>query len=130
MAWRRSFGGPGCRQHMSEPNSRPSAPPDLSAPLRVVPPDAASPHWQGLADAGNEADFGSAWLGVQCSRIPGAAAGLLLLPPVDSETRSLSATWPAGKLEVGDLARLAQRALAESRLVVAPGQVGRAGHPA
>jgi multidrug efflux pump subunit AcrA (membrane-fusion protein) len=83
-----------------------------------------------LANAGNEADFGSAWLALQCSRIRGVAAGLLLLPSVDSEAHSLSLTWPAGKLEVGDLERLARRALAEGRLVVAPGKVGRADHPA
>lgn len=114
---------------MSEPDPRPSASAASAGPLRVVPPDTASP-WQGLADAGNEADFGFAWLALQCSRIPGVAAGLLLLPSVESETRNLSLTWPAGKLEADDLARFARRAFAEGRLVVAPGKVGRADHPA
>src|SRR5262249_28090637 len=116
---------------MFELDSSSSAPSDPGVQLRVVPPDIpASSFWHGLVDAGNEPDFGSAWLALQCSRIPGVAAGLLLLPPVDSEARSLSVTWPTGKLDVGDLARLAGRAFAECRIVTAPGQVGRAGNPA
>ena len=114
---------------MSEPNSRPSA--DPAPQLQVVQPEGiGSLHLRGLADAANEPDFGSAWLALQCSRISSVAAGLLLLPPVDSEARSLSVTWPTGKRDVGDLARLAERAFAECRIVVAPGQVGRVGNPA
>ena len=114
---------------MSEPNSRPSA--DPAPQLQVVQPEGiGSPQLRGLADAANEPDFGSAWLALQCSRISGVAAGLLLLPPVDAEARSLSVTWPTGKRDVGDLARLAERAFAECRVVVAPGQVGRVGNPA
>jgi hypothetical protein len=97
----------------------------------MVPADTSvSTHWQGLLDAGNEAAFGSAWLALQCSRIPGVVAGLLLIPQVDASARRLSATWPAGDLDVGDLSQLAERAHAEHRIVVASGRVGRDTSPA
>jgi hypothetical protein len=97
----------------------------------MVPADtSASTHWHGLLDAGNEAAFGSAWLALQCSRLPGVVAGLLLIPQVDASARRLSATWPAGDLDVGDLSQLAERAHAEHRIVVASGRVGRDASPA
>lgn len=114
---------------MSEPHSRLS--PDPEEQLKVVHPEVlGSPHWRGLVDAGNETDFGFAWLALQCSRIHGLTAGMLLLPPVNSEAASVSVAWPARELDLGDLARLAERAFAERRIVVAPGQIGRAGNPA
>ena len=116
---------------MSEPDRSRSANPDPAVQLRMVPADTSvSTHWQGLLDAGNEAAFGSAWLALQCSRIPGVVAGLLLIPQVDASARRLSATWPAGDLDVGDLSQLAERAHAEHRIVVASGRVGRDTSPA
>src|SRR5215475_5300028 len=116
---------------MSEPDSSRSADADFGLQLRRVPADSAtSRHWRGLLDARDEAAFGSAWLALQCSRIAGVAAGLLLIPPVDAAARRLSVTWPPRDLDVGDLSRLAETAYAERRMVVAPGRVGADASPA
>jgi Barrel-sandwich domain of CusB or HlyD membrane-fusion/GAF domain len=110
---------------MSEPDWSRSADADPALQLRMVPAETStSPHWYGLVDAGNEATFGSAWLALQCSRIAGVAAGLLLIRQVDASARRLSLTWPARDLDVGDLSRLAERAYAERDIVVAAGRVG------
>src|SRR5262249_14339434 len=115
---------------MSEPDSSRSANGDLGLQLRSVPADAAtSPHWRGLLDAGDEAAFGSAWLALQCSRVPGVAGGLLLIRQA-AAARHLTVTWPPRDLDVGDLLRLAETAYAERRMVVAPGRVGAAASPA
>jgi Barrel-sandwich domain of CusB or HlyD membrane-fusion/GAF domain len=116
---------------MSEPDWSRSANADPALQLRMVPAETStSPHWHGLQDAGNEAAFGSAWLALQCSRIAGVAAGLLLIRQADASARRLSVTWPARDLDVGDLSRLAERAYAERRTVVASGRVGPDGSPA
>src|SRR5262249_34006688 len=73
---------------------------------------------------------GAAWLALQCSRIAGVAAGLLIIPQADVSARRLSVRWPEGDLDVGDLTRLAELALADHRMVVAHGRVGRDASPA
>src|SRR5947209_2778829 len=115
---------------MSEPDWSRSANADPALQLRMVPAETSTSHWHGLLDAGNEAAFGSAWLALQCSRIAGVAAGLLLIRQVDASARRLSVTWLARDLDVGDLSRLAERAYAERRIVVAPGRVGPDASPA
>ena len=116
---------------MSEPNSSRLANADLGLHLRSISADTAtSPHWRGLGDARDEAAFGSAWLALQCSRIAGAVAGLLLIPQVDAATRHLTVTWPPRDLGAGDLLRLAETAYAERRMVVAPGRAGPDTSPA
>jgi Barrel-sandwich domain of CusB or HlyD membrane-fusion/GAF domain len=116
---------------MFEPDRSRSANADPALQLRVAPAEpATSPHWHGLLDAGNEAAFGSAWLALQCNRIAGVTAGLLIIPQADANARRLSVTWPARDLDVGDLSRLAERAYAERRAVVAPGRVGLDASPA
>jgi multidrug efflux pump subunit AcrA (membrane-fusion protein) len=116
---------------MSEPDSSRLANGDLGLHLRSVPADtAASPHWRGLRDARDEAAFGSAWLALQCGRITGAAAGLLLIPQIDAAARQLTVTWPPRDLNAGDLSRLAKTAYAERRMVVAPGRAGSETSPA
>ncbi|TFV39498.1 HlyD family efflux transporter periplasmic adaptor subunit [Bradyrhizobium frederickii] len=114
---------------MSEPDLTASGGP--APQLRRVPSDATtSPHWQGLLNAGNEATFVSAWLALQCSRIAGVSAGLLLMRGVDSTAPSLSVTWPPRDVDASDLMRLAETAYKERRLVVAPGRVGPDSRPA
>jgi RND family efflux transporter MFP subunit len=115
---------------MSEPDSSRSAHTDPPVQLRVVPADtSASSQWQRLRDAGNEAAFASAWLALQCGRIVGVAAGQLVVSPADTGARRLSVTWPA-ELDGGDLLPLAERALAERRVIVTSGRVGPDTRPA
>ena len=117
---------------MSEPDWSRSANGDPAPQLRIVPAETStSPHWHGLLDAGNEVAFGSAWLALQCSRIAGVSAGLLLIRHVDASARR----------SVGDVAGArprcraiscdsAETAYAERRMVVAPGRVGPDASPA
>jgi Barrel-sandwich domain of CusB or HlyD membrane-fusion/GAF domain len=116
---------------MSEPDLSRSANGDPAPQLRIVPAETStSSHWHGLRDAEEEAAFGSAWLALQCNRIAGAAAGLLLVRQGDAGARRLSVTWPGRDLGSGDLLRLAETAYAERRMVVAPGRVGPDASPA
>lgn len=114
---------------MSEPASTASGGP--APQLRRVPADTtASPHWHGLLNAGDEATFVSAWLALQCGRIAGVSAGLLLMRRVDPTAPLLSVTWPPRDVDGSDLMRLAETAYVERRLVVAPGRVGTDSKPA
>lgn len=116
---------------MSEPDRARAVNAEPAPQLHVVPAEpSTAPHWRGLLDASNEAAFGSAWLALQCSRIAGVAAGLLLIRPVASDAQCLSLTWPARDIQVGDLSRLAEQALAERRVIVAHGRVGPEASPA
>ena len=91
--------------------------------LRVVAGGAsASPHQTGLADAGNEAVFCSAWLSSQCTRISGIIAGLLMMPPPAKGLSVASTSWPARNPYLEDLLRLAERASSERRAVASPGR--------
>jgi Barrel-sandwich domain of CusB or HlyD membrane-fusion/GAF domain len=115
---------------MSEPDRSRSGNFDPAAQLGIVPTEtSASSPWHGLLDPGNEPAFGSAWLALQCSRVPGAVAGLLLIPQVHASARPLTVTWPEGDL-VDDLRRLAELADAERRVIVAHGRLGRDASPA
>jgi hypothetical protein len=93
--------------------------------LRVVGAGPSEPsHWTGLADAGNEAVFCSAWLSSQCTRISGIIAGLLMMPPPARGLTVTSTSWPRRNPYVEDLLRLAERASSERRTVVSPGRMG------
>jgi hypothetical protein len=91
--------------------------------LRVVAAEPGPPHWSGLADAGNEAVFCSAWLSSQCTRISGIIAGLLMMPPPAKGLTVTSTSWPRRNPYVEDLLRLAERASSERRTVVLPGRM-------
>ena len=115
---------------MSEPDRSRSGNVDPLAQLQVVPAQSsASSYWHGLRDPGNEVEFGTAWLALQCSHVPGAVAGLLLITQVHANARPLTVTWPEGDL-VDDLRRLAELADAERRVIVAHGRLGRDASPA
>ena len=103
----------------SRPRSSEQAP-----QLRVVAGEPGPPHWTGLADAGNEAIFCSAWLSSQCTRISGIIAGLLMMPPPARGLSVASTSWPQRNPYIEDLLRLAERASLERRAVVSPGRMG------
>jgi hypothetical protein len=92
--------------------------------LRVVATESGPPHWTGLADAGNEAVFCSAWLSSQCTRISGIVAGLLMMPPPGKGRTVASTSWPRRNPYTEDLLRLAERASLERRTVISPGDAG------
>ena len=90
--------------------------------LRVLAGERAPrSHWTGLADAGNEAAFCSAWLSSQCNRISGVTGGLLMMPPPAKGLSVASTSWPERNPYVEDLLQLAERASLERRTVVSPG---------
>jgi Barrel-sandwich domain of CusB or HlyD membrane-fusion/GAF domain len=92
--------------------------------LRVVVGEPGPPHWTGLADAGNEAVFCSAWLSSQCTRISGIIAGLLMMPPPAKGLSVAATSWPQRNPYIEDLLRLAERASLERRAIVSPGRMG------
>jgi len=71
-------------------------------------------------DAAGQAEYFAAWLALQCDFLPGAAGGLLVLRTADGGSHA-QAVWPTQR-DPADLARLAERALAEARPVVAWGR--------
>ena len=92
--------------------------------LRVIAAEpSVSPQRTGLADAGNEAVFCSAWLSSQCTRISGVIAGLLMMPPPAKGLSVASTSWPQRNPYLEDLLRLAERASLERRTVVSPGRM-------
>ena len=77
-----------------------------SAPqLQVV---ASGPSATGLADAGNEAEFCSAWLSMQCTRVSGIVGGLLMMPPPAAGVSVTSTSWPARNPYLEYLLRVAE----------------------
>src|SRR5712691_2901745 len=91
--------------------------------LRVVAGEPSGPpHWTGLADAGDEAVFCSAWLSSQCELISGIVAGLLMMPPPAKGRSVASTSWPERNPYLKDLMRLAERAAVERETVASPGR--------
>jgi multidrug resistance efflux pump len=108
---------------MFEPDRSRSRSSEQAPHLRVVAGEPSAPsHWTGLADAGNEAVFCSAWLSSQCARISGVVGGLLMMPPPGKGLRVASTSWPQRNPYLQDLLRLAERASLERRAVVSPGR--------
>jgi multidrug efflux pump subunit AcrA (membrane-fusion protein) len=89
-------------------------------------PAPASGHprlWSGLTDgAEDRAGFCRDWLALQCGMIDGAVAGLLLLREQAGTDYRPIASWPDASRDLGDLARMAERAIAERRSVAAWGR--------
>src|SRR5215831_4934137 len=103
---------------------------DQAPQLRVVAAEPGPPHWSGLADAGNEAVFCSAWLSSQCTRISGIIAGLLMMPPPAKGLSVTSTSWPERNPYLKDLLRLAERAALERHTLVSPARAGSDNGPA
>jgi len=104
---------------MFEPDRSRARSSEQAPQFRVIAGErSAPPHWGGLADAGNEAKFCSAWLSSQCASINGVIAGLLTMPPPGRGVTVTSTSWPERNPYVRDLLQLAERASAEKRTVV------------
>jgi hypothetical protein len=109
---------------MFEPDRSPPRSSEQAPHLRAIPGRASAPsHWYGLVDAGDEAKFCSAWLSMQCTRISGVMAGLLMMPPPAKGLTVVSTTWPERHPYLDDLMRLAERASLERRTVVSQSQI-------
>jgi RND family efflux transporter MFP subunit len=94
--------------------------------LRLAPAEAPKPpHWNDLADPADEAAFCSAWLSLQCARMTGVTAGLLVLRQPEKGTPAIAASWTArGADGLADLSGLAERALMERRTIVSSKKTG------
>src|SRR5436189_158942 len=74
--------------------------------------------WAAFASAGSREAFCRAWLELQCSMIPDAAAALLLLKEAETQSFVPAAVWPEPRRDVSYLSAVAERALSERRGVV------------
>lgn len=76
-------------------------------------------------DTAPQAEYFAAWLALQCESLPGATGGLLLLRTAEGAAHP-QASWPPANSPAprdnADLARLAERALAEARTIAAWGR--------
>lgn len=96
--------------------------------LRVIAANHSNPsQLSGLADARNEAEFCSAWLSLQCNRISGVIAGLLMMPPPGGALSAAVTSWPEQSPYVPDLMRLAERATLERRVAASSNRIGSEG---
>lgn len=106
---------------MFEPDRSRARSSEQAPQFRVITGERSGPpHWSGLADAGDEAKFCSAWLSSECASITGVVAGLLTMPPPAKGMTVTSTSWPAHNPYLADLLRLAERASFEKRTVVSP----------
>jgi multidrug resistance efflux pump len=71
--------------------------------------------WKRLSEASTSEDLATAWLALQCSMIPGASKGIVLVE-ARGGMRLLSA-WPEANDEPADLKSTAELALSERRAV-------------
>jgi RND family efflux transporter MFP subunit len=74
-----------------------------------------SDHWAAFTAAPSDEAFCLSWLALQCGRIPGARAGLLLLRDRAGRSYVPAAVWPDPRHDVTYLTGAAERALAEHR---------------
>jgi multidrug efflux pump subunit AcrA (membrane-fusion protein) len=94
------------------------------------PSEAASPAfareaqlWSGLTGASSDrAASYHAWLALQCGLIAGATAALLVLRQGAGISYRPVAFWPDAERDLGELAHIAQRSIAEQRSVAAWGR--------
>src|SRR5262245_29438390 len=117
------------KTHLESPSSAvPGGPPGPAGP----PP--ASISWNCLANAEDETAFCSAWLSLQCARIEGASAGLLVLRQSNKGPPRRIAAWPStDHSDCTALSAIAERSLLERRPVSSVESLGlanghRAGH--
>jgi hypothetical protein len=77
-------------------------------------------NWAGLEDVHNESAFLGTWLAMQCSRIPGATGGILLLRYSGEASSSQVGSWPGPTIDVSNLGKLAEHSLSSMRPAIAP----------
>lgn len=84
--------------------------------------------WAALASASGAAGFCQAWLDLQCNRLTGATAGLVLLES-GANSFAPAAAWPAGPQDTPHLRSLAERVIAGGQVAIEPDpdQVGHTG---
>ena len=112
-----------------ELDRRQSGDPEPGPRLRVVSAD-NWPRSTHLADAADEEAYCSAWLALQCARIPGVTAGLVAIRRPHEMQLSTSAAWPESNRTTLELARLAERSYLERRTVVSMAPSGPKPDPA
>jgi multidrug resistance efflux pump len=87
-------------------------------PNLVVAAKSSADIWNDLADASDEVAYCAAWLKMQCARVPGTKAGLLMLKREPDGELVVAATWPERLGGPTELVQLGERALAENRTIV------------
>jgi hypothetical protein len=71
--------------------------------------------WQQFGDAAAPAEFARAWLGLQCTVIPGVERGVVVLGEAETGPFAPVAYWPISGAGTPGLSATAERALAERR---------------
>ena len=82
------------------------------------PQDGVSQLWAAFAAASSSEEFCPAWLALQCSLVPDARAGLLLLRDETAQSLVPAAVWPDRHHDVTYLANAAQRVVERRGAVV------------
>jgi multidrug resistance efflux pump len=85
--------------------------------------------WQQFGDATAPAEFARAWLGLQCTLIPGVERGVVVLGEPDTGPFAPVAYWPIAGAGTASLSATAERALAERRGVAQTQDEGHPGTP-
>src|SRR5262249_54388710 len=115
--------------HMSEPDRSRTVSTDQAPRPHGVSVEPAA-NFRKLSDTKDEPGFCSAWLSLQCARIPGATAALILIRQAAAAAPVLAATWPDQNLDRAEITAVAERAYSERRTVVALGRTGPDTSPA
>ena len=108
---------------MSEPDRSQSVSAEHAPlPHGIFAESSAAANFKKLSDTDDEQGFCSAWLSLQCARIPGAVAALILIRQPPSAGPVVTATWPDPNLDLAELTAIAERAYVEGRTTVALGR--------
>jgi Barrel-sandwich domain of CusB or HlyD membrane-fusion/GAF domain len=108
---------------MSEPDRSQSVSADHAPQTHgVFAESSAAANFKKLSDTNDEQGYCSAWLSLQCARIPGAVAALILIRQPPSAGPVVRATWPDPNLDLAELTAIAERAYVEGRTTVALGR--------
>jgi len=90
----------------------------MNKPLDRAPDRVDHSLWQELAQAGDSEHFFLAWLSLQCSRIPGVRAGIVLAETSAEKTFAVAANWPQAEGVTEALLDVARSSLDESEAIV------------
>ena len=98
------------------PVNGPAREKDIPTHERRVVADAEDVLWQKFGNATSAEEFYGTWLALQCRKIDGIAAGVLLLgSPKEGQPYAPVAFWPDRQFDSKHLADVAERALTERR---------------
>ena len=76
--------------------------------------DSSQKLWAQLSSAGTLADYARAWLALQCSFVPRAAVGLVVVRADETAAYEPVAQWPPATEDARHLAEICERALREA----------------